>query len=364
MNNDELCEELLDKEIYVMDELGVCQEVILIKKIKEESNREISDMFLVHADDTEIEVKHKPTFSSLIASIPCGKIGKQQPLASSPSLVLNSNINGVNEDLLQNAVLDYYEISNYCITTQPFSIFNYVDYNNEQCYSMPNRQSEVLFTSLLQPSSVIQFSGKVSSQYKAEICVDNTPADNDEENKDEKEKRKYERKKHSKKYQHRRRNRLQKLIQNFLEKHQKKRELQKTKQQSIVKENDQTNQEKSENVQQSQQRRSSTSSSQASSTITTSSELNGLFNLQLFPDLSKRKYIYKDVFNRKNKDHNNWEYFGQSHDTSSTPRNDQTVSNASCSHPYYDIDNVSPCSVRVGLSSRKKVKHLHKQILI
>ncbi|CAF1419500.1 unnamed protein product [Rotaria sp. Silwood1] len=90
-----------------------------------------------------------------------------------------------------------------------------------------------------------------------------------------------------------------------------------------------------------------------------------MIDFQITPDLSKRKYIYKDIA-LSNNDQNqiNWKIFQCTQSSSSMSCFDPSVTNDCSYHPFYFINNpVSLPDIRIGLSRHHSIKQLHKAII-
>jgi len=87
-----------------------------------------------------------------------------------------------------------------------------------------------------------------------------------------------------------------------------------------------------------------------------------MIDFQLSPDLSNRKYIYKDItLSNNNPNQINWRIFQCTQQSSSIPCFDQTVTNDRNYHPFYCANNpISLPDIRIGLSRHHSIKQLHK----
>ncbi|CAF3528284.1 unnamed protein product [Adineta steineri] len=84
-------------------------------------------------------------------------------------------------------------------------------------------------------------------------------------------------------------------------------------------------------------------------------------DFQLLPDLSKRKYIYKDVVSSTNNNQINWKMFQCTQQASSISYYDQSVTNGD--RIYHPFHSISIPDIRVGLSRHHSIKQLHKIIV-
>ncbi|CAF3553371.1 unnamed protein product [Adineta steineri] len=84
-------------------------------------------------------------------------------------------------------------------------------------------------------------------------------------------------------------------------------------------------------------------------------------DFQLLPDLSKRKYIYKDVVSSTNNNQINWQMFQCTQQASSISYYDQSVTNGD--RIYHPFHSISIPDIRVGLSRHHSIKQLHKIIV-
>ncbi|CAF2326891.1 unnamed protein product [Rotaria sp. Silwood2] len=90
-----------------------------------------------------------------------------------------------------------------------------------------------------------------------------------------------------------------------------------------------------------------------------------MIDFQLTPDLSKRKYIYKDItLSNDNQNQMNWRIFQSTQQSSSISCFDQSVTNDRICHPFYFTNNpISLPDIRIGLSRHHSSKQLHKTII-
>jgi len=90
-----------------------------------------------------------------------------------------------------------------------------------------------------------------------------------------------------------------------------------------------------------------------------------MIDFQLSPDLSKRKYIYKDItLSNNNSNQINWRIFQCTQQSSSISCFDQTVTNDRNYHPFHCANNpISLPDIRIGLSRHHSIKQLHKTII-
>ncbi|CAF0796795.1 unnamed protein product [Rotaria sordida] len=91
-----------------------------------------------------------------------------------------------------------------------------------------------------------------------------------------------------------------------------------------------------------------------------------MVDFQLTPDLSKRKYIYKDItLSNDNQNHMNWRVFQCTQQSSSSMSYfDQSVTNDRNYNPFYFTNNpISLPDIRIGLSRHHSIKQLHKTVI-